>query len=620
MGSVGDSRSSARSSSGRTLERPVGIVICTQLDRVGRLGNAMFEVASTIGIARAHNLDPMFPPTWSYRPFFSLPDEMFGDEPGIPSMEFAPHLGDNAVYLQDYNLFKDSIDEIRELFRPSDLAKETLVRYTEFNDLPRPILSVHVRRGDNAFDPAVPDKWRYHPLRPLSYYKEAVALLKPGCASVACFGDDAAWDRQNIPCDYLQGPFPRSKEHEPTYWTEQVLDWVDLFLMAQCQPEGTMVSTKDGELPIEKLVIGDKVLSYCMRPSGRAIIGRVSLPEPICSIIGCGRKVDARSLCSRHYQRLDPIERSTYPILECGIKGYGSGRSVTNTNRKHYSGDLVALKTSVCLSAYTPDHPCIVRIGNAFRGKSLVYLMKRGPQFRVGVVDCSVGRKRDDIRTRMSQEGADQGWVLATFDSRAEAALEERLVSARYGVPEVRFRSDEHSPKNYYVVPEEFWSKFGRNIESGIKCLEAYGRDVRFPLFKLDKTTFSPEREILMQACNILDGMKVLDAETYMEQGGVGDVPEAWLPVRVVRESYEGFVYSLTVAHNRTYIADGIATHNCDKFVLSNSTYGLWAALLSGSDDVIVPSPWFGPALSHVRADLMFPSAWRVLSHGLEMA
>lgn len=39
----------------------------------------------------------------------------------------------------------------------------------------------------------------------------------------------------------------------------------------------------------------------------------------------------------------------------------------------------------------------------------------------------------------------------------------------------------------------------------------------------------------------------------------------------------------------------------CQKHVISNSTFSWWGAYLSASDDVVMPSKWFGPAINNPR-------------------
>jgi len=45
----------------------------------GRLGNMMFAIASTIGLALRHGYTPRFSADWKYRDSFNIPNEWFGD-------------------------------------------------------------------------------------------------------------------------------------------------------------------------------------------------------------------------------------------------------------------------------------------------------------------------------------------------------------------------------------------------------------------------------------------------------------------------------------------------------------------------------------------------------------
>lgn len=130
------------------------------LGKVGRLGNALFELASTIGIADAVGEPPYFPWDWIHRPYFSLEPALFGDDirnlpahmlesdmktvrpefrgagavmpPVNPreATEFATHIDIRARgYLQDIRLFWPSIGKIRDWLKPSPLAQATLASY-----------------------------------------------------------------------------------------------------------------------------------------------------------------------------------------------------------------------------------------------------------------------------------------------------------------------------------------------------------------------------------------------------------------------------------------------------------------------------------------------------------
>lgn len=210
------------------------MIVCPVLGRAGRLGNQLWQIASTLGVADSRGREVSFP-EWDYAPFFSIPDRYFSNQPGIDVRSFVPHLSpDAATYLQDYSLFSGIARQIELWFKPSTLAQETIETCGDFHRLRRPILSVHVRRGDNVpgADPGVVDKHLYHPLPPLDYYQRAIAMCD-GYQSIAVFSDDPEWCVENIPADYYHFGQPRAKEHLPEY-NDPFNDWLDLFLMAQC--------------------------------------------------------------------------------------------------------------------------------------------------------------------------------------------------------------------------------------------------------------------------------------------------------------------------------------------------------------------------------------------------
>lgn len=204
----------------------------------GRLGNALFELAATIGIAMDHGEEPIFPENWMHRPFFSVPDEFFGPIPddAKEATEFATHLDYRArAYLQDVNLFWPYIDVIRQYLQPSETARRVMASVGEgLLNIEGPWLCVHVRRGDNVFDPGVPNKSDYHLCPPLEYYERGIHALSPWPHGRAVFSDDIPWCKASIAARYYGEGIAHPKEHEPDFMTQVPRDWVDLFLMSTC--------------------------------------------------------------------------------------------------------------------------------------------------------------------------------------------------------------------------------------------------------------------------------------------------------------------------------------------------------------------------------------------------
>ena len=62
-----------------------------QLGQNGRLGNQLWQIASTIGIAVDLEEDWSFP-DWPYREHFQMPDEWFTNKPGVDASNLAIRL------------------------------------------------------------------------------------------------------------------------------------------------------------------------------------------------------------------------------------------------------------------------------------------------------------------------------------------------------------------------------------------------------------------------------------------------------------------------------------------------------------------------------------------------
>lgn len=210
-----------------------------ELSKAGRLGNQLWEIAATIGIAVIRDEDVQFP-RWDYQPYFCVPDRMFVDDPvGTLATEYVSYMDPRArAYLQDAALVSHIEPVLREYFLPSTLARGMLdeVLEADFAGLPRPWTSVHVRRGDNVTHPL-----GFHPLRSAEYYRNALASL-PTAGSLIVFSDDPDWCEENFERDvgrrvdlFFHGSArPREYADRVAYETAPVLDWVDVQLMAGC--------------------------------------------------------------------------------------------------------------------------------------------------------------------------------------------------------------------------------------------------------------------------------------------------------------------------------------------------------------------------------------------------
>ncbi|WP_171010991.1 MULTISPECIES: 3'-5' exonuclease [unclassified Microbacterium] len=307
---------------------------------------------------------------------------------------------------------------------------------------------------------------------------------------------------------------------------------VDYVLFDECQPEGTQVWALDAghghftdrirSVAIESLREGDTVVSYSRTGRLRA-----------------------------------------------------HGARVAGISSRRFTGSLVTVETESGLhSTYTPNHRCIAVLGPAFVGMHAVYLMRRGNSYRVGVTGPrTVARTRTadwsgramplGLATRISEEKAEAIWILSLHESRAEARLAEEHASASFGLPQTRFISGAGRLDVTQERLDRFWEDFADNSDRADEALRAHGRDIRYPFAstgELRSLTYWRPREI--RASNLMDGMLVLDANVMAAQDGQWNRGAA-TPIRVGRRAHEGNVWSMTIDPDRTYVGDGIVTHNC---------------------------------------------------------
>lgn len=203
------------------------------LGQHGRLGNQMWQIASTVGIARSHDAEPQFH-HWEYEPFFTIPPEMFVDEPsGADVTEYVPHIKEMAdkLCLQDYGLWSAVEDEVRAMFRPSRLALQQLQEYQWFYELDNKCC-LHVRRDERVRI----DVLRHtHPIPPLDYYLDAIDFLGRDAFNYVVFSDDIGWCRKAFgpKFTYVEG-YPRRQETYGDPDEPEIRDHLDLFLMTSC--------------------------------------------------------------------------------------------------------------------------------------------------------------------------------------------------------------------------------------------------------------------------------------------------------------------------------------------------------------------------------------------------
>jgi len=176
------------------------MITYSQLNNKGRLGNQLFQIASTIGMAHDIGQDFCFP-KWEYQHCFK--NELPSCDSISPQAALKERYCDYSPIPEDLKEFDGDLD-IDGYFQSEKYflnAKEKVQHYFEFNDevvdyvknkyeipLKEYDTTIHVRRGDYLNLRNV-----YHVLSHLYYFK-ATSMMSVKKAVV--FSDDIAWCKQ----------------------------------------------------------------------------------------------------------------------------------------------------------------------------------------------------------------------------------------------------------------------------------------------------------------------------------------------------------------------------------------------------------------------------------------
>jgi len=295
---------------------------------------------------------------------------------------------------------------------------------------------------------------------------------------------------------------------------------------------------------------------------------------------------------------------STTAGLTRGQRGAGS-EFVRAVNP--YDGPLITIETERSRTRITPEHRVRVAFDDSFfDGKFVVYLMRRGPWWRVG--HCVSGHRpyrSGGVAGRLATEQADGGWILGVYDSKREALLAEATVQGLYGIPGTTFEAasnrmvtsaDLHGVHAQVatavaVRAKELLLAFGLSETSplysrqNVKINRGSGRDLR--------ATFLTEARNLVPLAGHIR-VPVIPAG-FPRITGVRHPEPLQAAVSVGR--YTGDVHSLEVLPHHHYISGGAVVHNSVKGAqadvvyvspsLSPAGYGEWTRSRRSRDSVI---------------------------------
>jgi len=165
----------------------------SKLGSMGRLGNQLFQIASTIGVAKENDCEFSFP-FWGYSKFFKkqIPQEFINISEYVTHRERSFNYNHISIsrntdllgYYQSEKYFLNCRDLVSSFFEfdPS-LISISLDGYC----------SVHVRRTDYL---KLND---YHPVQNMDYYNKSIDIMRScGVSKFMVFSDDIEWCKENF--------------------------------------------------------------------------------------------------------------------------------------------------------------------------------------------------------------------------------------------------------------------------------------------------------------------------------------------------------------------------------------------------------------------------------------
>lgn len=250
-----------------------------------------------------------------------------------------------------------------------------------------------------------------------------------------------------------------------------------------------------------------------------------------------------------------------------GTKNNSNGFEFQKSERP-YSGKLISIETEASLTRVTPNHMVRVRFDMRAQEKFVVYLMRRGNWWRVGVTraprtntNASVG-----VNTRLSREMGDGAWILRLCETRKEACIEEASISAYYGIPGMIFEAWEQKGMKRTFTSNDLHLIHGRASHMVSQRVDLvfkdFGLEKDFPIWT-GQNNVKAGKGFLTAAANLLPGL--MEAPVVVHRGEKKPRKPIWMPIAVKREDYSGPVYGLHVPPYEYYVSGGAIVHNSVK-------------------------------------------------------
>jgi hypothetical protein len=215
------------------------------LGHYGRLGNQLFQIASTIGIAIENNDVAAFT-KWrcnytkkDMSHFFKNPisenlplnfDAVTYQEPffNYKKVSYTGNLILQNSYFQSDKYFNHCESLIRHQFEPSErIFKKIIERYGEI--LSKETCSLHIRKGDY-------NNSSIHSVCDINYYNKAIGFTRnKKVEKFLIFSDDIKWCKENFPTDFIFVENTLSSTDINSIYRSNDSDVEEMFLMSLCK-------------------------------------------------------------------------------------------------------------------------------------------------------------------------------------------------------------------------------------------------------------------------------------------------------------------------------------------------------------------------------------------------
>jgi hypothetical protein len=209
-------------------------------------------------------------------------------------------------------------------------------------------------------------------------------------------------------------------------------------------------------------------------------------------------------------------------------------------------------------------------------------------------------------------------WHRDAFGSREDIEIHEHLVNPLPSIPEGLTFTDRFVDWGYHdiVLPSGNWNLSGHFQSS--KYFEHCKDEVRERLKMKDEP---PQNDYVAVHIRLGDYDNLYHPRLNMDYYGpaMSQFPgEKFLVFSdSLDEAKNLFGNSVEYSEGRDYIQDFKLMKNCKSFIIGNSSYSAFAAVLGEHPEkrVIAPRPWFGKGYTNITGEDIYESEWTVIDY-----